>query len=172
MTYSLYDGAVLPARASVKCLRHLLTVASQQPASESLLAARLHQDMRPLTFQTHIATGMTRKLLVRLTGRPQPDFEDNLASYRDIFARIDEVEQDLSRVDQELVGARAEHVAPTQMGPGRVLEISSMQYAHAAALPTIFFHVSIIYAIMRKEGVPLGKRDLIESFVDEHVYNL
>lgn len=111
---------------------------------------------------------MTRKLVVRLTGHNQLEFEDNIASYRDAFARIDQVESDL-HVSQDLIEARTQHMAPTQMGPGRVLNISSMQYAHAAALPTILFHVSMVYAILKMEGVSLGKRDFIESFVDEHV---
>lgn len=63
------------------------------------------------------------------------------------------------------------HIELMQMGPGRILDISSIECAHGAVLPIIMFHISMVYAIMRKEGVSLGKRDFIESFIDNHVYN-
>ena len=43
--------------------------------------------------------------------------------------------------------------------------MSGAAFVNGMAIPNIFFHLTIAYAILRKEGVPLGKRDYIISFV-------
>ncbi|KAL3960890.1 hypothetical protein ACCO45_006007 [Purpureocillium lilacinum] len=131
--------------------------------------ARLCEDMKPLVFQVHTATNLAAKMVARLSGQEPQDLNDNLVSYDDMRVRITEVLNALASADKDLVNKLGEESAPTVMGPGRTLDIPGKAFAMGAAMPNIFFHVSMAYAILRKEGVPLGKKDFIMSFVGEHV---
>lgn len=53
------------------------------------------------------------------------------------------------------------------MGPGKTVQMSAAMYAHSIVLPNIYFHLTTAYGIMRKEGVPLGKRDYYVGFIPQ-----
>jgi hypothetical protein len=55
------------------------------------------------------------------------------------------------------------------MGPGKEIQIPSVGYIGAYGLPNIFFHLSMTYAIMRNQGVPLGKSDYLSAFMGQHL---
>ncbi|KAA8645442.1 DUF1993 domain-containing protein [Aspergillus tanneri] len=146
-------------------LPHILRQAEQYPNAANLLAARLRDDMKPLTSQIHIATQVSEKMLARLTGRDPVIFDENLKSFAEIHERIENALKALSDADKDVVNRYGEEVSPTTLGPDKILSISGAAFANGTAMPNIFFHLTIAYAILRKEGVPLGKRDYIMSFV-------
>lgn len=165
MVYSLHDGTIVMASSALTSLAHILRQAEQYPNATDLLAARLYEDMKPLTFQVHIATQVSEKMLARLTGREPVIFDENLSSFADLHERIENVLKALKDADKDVVNQLGEEVKPTTLGPGKILPINGAAFANGTAMPNIFFHLSIAYAILRKEGVPLGKRDYIMSFV-------
>ncbi|UNI20724.1 hypothetical protein JDV02_006789 [Purpureocillium takamizusanense] len=169
MAFTLYDGSIATAKAALTTLCHIIDEAQKQPNANSLLQARLCEDMKPLVFQVHTATNLAARMVARLSGQEPLDLDDDLASYDDMRARIADVLGALAHADKDLVNRLGEESAPTVMGPGRALDIPGKAFAMGAALPNIFFHVSVAYTILRKERVPLGKKDFIMSFVGEHV---
>jgi len=169
MAFTLYDGTIATAKAALTTLSHIIDEAQRQPNSETFPQARLCEDMKPLVFQVHTATNLAAKMVARLSGQEPQDLNDNLVSYDDMRVRITEVLNALASADKDLVNKLGEESAPTVMGPSRTLDIPGKAFAMGAAMPNIFFHVSMAYAILRKEGVPLGKKDFIMSFVGEHV---
>jgi hypothetical protein len=52
------------------------------------------------------------------------------------------------------------------------MDLPGKAFAMGAAVPNINFHLSMAYAILRKEGVPLGKKDFIMPFVGEYIVKM
>lgn len=126
----------------------LLTIA----AAHDLLGARLTPDMWTLRQQLFSATGFARRAVLPLEGtapeRVEPDLtEDGLRSA--IFAARAEI-----AASQGPTPDRIGHVAGEA-----VLDQSPDDYVATFALPNLWFHLSMAYAILRARGVDLGKAD-------------
>ena len=100
-------------------------------------------------------------MLARLSGREPVVYDDNLECYAQLYERLENSIRALSEADKDIVNQRGEEVEATVLGPDRILPMSGAAFVNGAAIPNIFFHLTIAYAILRKEGVPLGKRDYI-----------
>ncbi|PLN86551.1 hypothetical protein BDW42DRAFT_158717 [Aspergillus taichungensis] len=160
-----YDS-IRTAQEALLTLSHILTTAvNTHPNPASLPSASLHPDMQPLSFQVHIATFMATKLAARLTLQdPPPTLENNLSTFDDMQARISTVKALLDGVPAAEVNANAQEIRLTALGPKSV-EISGAEYARVFNLPNIYFHVVTAYGILRKEGVPLGKKEYMTEFI-------
>ncbi|VUC28879.1 unnamed protein product [Clonostachys rosea] len=169
MAYSLYDGTIPVLKAALKDTAHLLKMARMLPHPNTLLDARLYEDMKPLTFQVYTVTKFTEIISARLSGREAVVYEDDMTSWEEMHARINEVLARVQNTDKDVVNKLGEEAAPTAMGEGVTMDLTGKAYAHGVTIPNILFHVSITYAILRKEGVPLGKADFIMPFVREYV---
>lgn len=170
MAFTLYDATIVEAKLVLATLEHLLDEAEKQPNSNTFLQARLYDDMKPFTFQIHAATRFSEKLVARLSGRESEEFEDDLTSYSDMRARIAKVLQSLEQTDKDVVNRQGEEVAPTDLPSVGIVDMAGKAFAMGAVMPNINFHLSMAYAILRKEGVPLQKKDYIMKFVNEHIF--
>lgn len=166
MPFSLYDATIGTTKSAIKSLSNVISIAEKQPNAESFLTASIHPDMKPLTFQVHVITAFAERLVARLVVRDAQDLQNNIATYADIHARLDAATKTLESVDKDTINTKGETVAPTKIGPTDEFNISGAVWAGAAALPNIFFHLVTAYDILRKEGVPLGKRDYLTPFVE------
>lgn len=140
--------------------------------AEALLTARLAPDMFPLSTQIRFACVQAQEGMFRLQGREFPASVDLLlnegrnasehpGSIADARIRIDET---VALV--EAVAAEARDVDPATpiahaLPAGMVFDLTAEQYARDWALPQFYFHVMIAYAILRAEGVDLGKVDYV-----------
>jgi hypothetical protein len=140
--------------------------------AEALLSASLAPDMFPLSTQIRFACVQAQEGVFRLQGRAFPASIEVLlnegrnateypGSIAEAKARIDEtvavVEATASdRLDMDPATPIA-HALPT----GMVFDLTAEQYARNWALPQFYFHVMIAYAILRTEGVDLGKADYL-----------
>ncbi|KAB8260099.1 hypothetical protein BDV32DRAFT_123565 [Aspergillus pseudonomiae] len=164
MAHTFYDGTIPVVQSILTTLSHILQQASQQPNATALLSARLHEDMYPLTDQVRITTQFAANLVARLTGQSPVSFDGSPATYAECHGRIETVLKALQQADKDVVNRHADVVASTPMGPEKAVDMSAAVYAHTVALPNIYFHLTTAYAILRKEGVPLGKRDYYVGF--------
>ncbi|PYH72371.1 DUF1993 domain-containing protein [Aspergillus vadensis CBS 113365] len=177
-TSTLY-ATTLPILTSIlKTLLHLLRTAERTHPNPSslLLNSRLHPTMYPLTDQIRLATSFSVRLYARLTNHPEAETlpttllpEGNPQSFAECYERIDKVLELLKDADndastKEVVNANAETVKPAPVGPGVNMDVTNATYAHTMVLPNIYFHLNIAYAIVRMEGVEIGKRDLYVGF--------
>lgn len=170
MAFTLYDATIMVAATALKSLDNILIEAEKHPNTDSFPQAQLYEDMKPLTFQVHAATRFSELVLARLSGREAIEYEDDLKSYADMHARIAKVLEALGQSDKDTVNQVGEEVAPTNLPSAGTMDITGKAFAMGAALPNINFHVAIAYAILRKEGVPLSKKDYIMPFVSEHIF--
>lgn len=169
MAYNLYEGPVLTLKAILKDVTHLVQQAEKQPNADALLKARLHEDMKPFTFQVHTVTRFTDLALARLSGKEFPEYTDDFTSYADLYARIDKVSANLEAADEATVVKYGEESAMTPLPSASPKDITGKAFVNGVAMPNIFFHLSMTYAVLRKEGVPLGKADYIMPFVTQYL---
>lgn len=165
MVYTFYDASIVAAQHALGSLSHLVDVAEQQPNASELLTARLYEDMRPFSSQVHLAAQTIERLLCRLDNREHVPIEDTLATYEDLRQRIQSARKELDGTDKEIINKRGDESAPTWLMPGMTVDMTGAAFASGASMPNLFFHLSIAYAILRAQGVPLGKWDYIQDFM-------
>lgn len=114
--------------------------------------------------QVRLATQFCENLTARLSGREAVNFTGDLSTFAKCYERIETALKVLKETDKGVVNQHADDVGPTQMGPGVTVDMMAATYAHSIALPNIYFHLNAAYGILRKSGVPLGKRDYYAGF--------
>ena len=124
--------------------------------AEVLAVARLAPDQFDLTRQIQSACDTAKLTGARLAGVEAPIHEDGPATLAGLRARIAEVLAFLETLDPAGVdAARGRRYAPAYV-PGK--DIGFPDYVREFAVPNFYFHLSMAYAILRHNGVKLGKR--------------
>jgi len=125
-----------------------------------LVNARLYPDMLPLSKQIQIASDFARSTAARLGGVEPPSYEDNEKTLTELIARIDRTIEFLrTKKAGEIDGSEArEIVRPVRGEPHK---FSGLNYLLQYALPNFFFHTTTAYAILRHNGVEVGKQDYL-----------
>jgi hypothetical protein len=125
-----------------------------------LLNDRLAPDMFTLTRQIQIATDHAKGCMARLAGHAPEALEDNEATFADLQARIKKV---LGIVEsykpEQLEGSETREI--TIKIPNAELKFSGIDYVTGWAMPNFYFHATTAYAILRHNGIELGKRDFL-----------
>ncbi|CAM1508873.1 Fc.00g026120.m01.CDS01 [Cosmosporella sp. VM-42] len=169
MSYTLYDASVGVAIDALNALSAILNIAEAHPDADKLPAARLYEDMLPLTFQVHMVTDTAQKVVARTVGSEPLSFKNDLSSFAEMKARISQVLEIAEKADKDTINARAGETVQLGLGPGKNAELTSMQYINGYGLPNLFFHLTTTYSILRNQGVPLGKKDYLRSFLGKYV---
>lgn len=141
--------------------------------ADTLMAARLAPDMFPLSTQVRFACLQAFEGVYRLRNEPfPPALSQLLDEGRDGGNRPGTVEDALSRIDEALAFVDGARPGPMNDGARRPLAIElpmgiafdmadGERYARDWALPQFYFHVMAAYAILRNQGVELGKADYV-----------
>jgi len=165
MSISMYQVSVPVFVRALSNLRAILEKGAAHAEAkkfkpEVLLNDRLAPDMHPLTRQVQIATDQVKGCAARLAGVEVPKFEDNEASFEDLYARIDKTVAFVKSLKPEQIdGSENKDVSlPTPRGP---LEFKGQPYLLFFVHPNLYFHCTTAYAILRHNGVELGKMDFI-----------
>ncbi|KFA60666.1 hypothetical protein S40285_05075 [Stachybotrys chlorohalonatus IBT 40285] len=169
MSISLYDASIPFAKDALSSLKGILTKASSAPNASGLLDARIYDDMNPLSFQIYTVVDICQKLAHRLQGKEPLKLQDDAKTLEDWQEHIKKAEDILAAVDKSLVDSRANEIVPLAMGSRGTAEITAWGYAQGYAFPNIYFHLNMTYAILRKEGVPVGKLDYLGPFLGKHL---
>ena len=165
MAFTFYDSSIIASKHVLDSLTHLIDIAEKQPNASKLPSARLADDMRPFSSQIHLASQAIERLLCRLHKREHVPIEDKIATFDDMRQRIQSVHAELDAADKDAINKVGDEVAPTWLTPGMTVNMSGSAFAMGASMPNIFFHLSIAYAVLRAEGVPIGKWDYIQPFM-------
>ena len=124
------------------------------------LTARLAPDMLPLTNQVQIACDTAKFLIARLSGIDAPKFDDSEKSLADLRARVAATIEFVQSVPADSIdGTEDKDVTlPRRTGP---IVMKGEAYLKHFALPNFFFHVTTAYALLRHNGVEIGKPDFL-----------
>ena len=127
----------------------------------NLLTARLAPDMLPLTKQVQIACDMAKHAVARISGTEAPRFEDNEASFAELKTRIQKTLDWMATVPPEKLDGTEDKELTIPIGREATRVMKAEAYLKHSALPNFFFHVTTAYAILRHNGVDLGKADYL-----------
>jgi hypothetical protein len=148
-------------------LSSILSKAEQQAKAKGydpavLLGDRLAPDMFTLTRQVQIATDHAKGCMARLAGKTPEAIEDTEASFADLQARIARVLALVESVKEaDCEGSETRDI--TIKIPNSELKFKGLDYVTGWAMPNFYFHVTMAYAILRHNGIELGKRDFLVS---------
>jgi len=116
--------------------------------------------MLPLARQVQIATDVARGGAARLAGVEPPVYEDNEKTFDDLTARIQRTLDYLAGLDASAFEDSATR-AITRPVRGQPHTFTGANYLQQFAVPNVYFHAATAYAILRHNGVPLGKADFL-----------
>lgn len=161
---TFYDGSIAVLDKIIKTMIHILHEGEKLPNADSLLTARLHEDMYPLTDQVRLVAQWSEYLAARLSGREAVKFEAPLTTFPELFERLETGLKSVAEADKDTVNSNRDVSALTPVGPGVEIPMTGAAYAHNVVLPNVYFHLNTAYGILRKEGVQIGKRDYYVGF--------
>jgi hypothetical protein len=150
-------------------LQAILAQAAEHAAAKSIepdafLQARLYPDMFPLVKQVQIAADFARGISARLAGAEVPVYEGKEKSFADLDSLLAQtLEFVASMQPSRFEGSEAKEIV---LRPGTLKEkkLTGQTYLAAYGLPQFLFHVTTSYAILRHNGVPIGKRDFMGAY--------
>ena len=165
MSISMYQVSVPVFIRALSNLRNVLAkgeafAEAKKIKPEVLLNDRLCVDMFPLTRQVQIASDMAKGCAARLAGVDVPKYDDNEASFADLHARIEKTVAFLKTFKPEQIdGSEGRDI--TLPSPRGNMEFKGQEYLLGFVTPNLYFHCTTAYAILRHNGVELGKMDFI-----------
>jgi uncharacterized protein len=126
--------------------------------STVLVNARLAPDMLPLAKQVQIACDMLKNGLARLAGQEAPKFEDNEKTMDELKARIAKTLDYVKSVPASALEGSEDRDIKIPLRD-RTLEMKGLPYVRQWVLPNFYFHAAMLYALLRHNGVDIGKMD-------------
>ncbi|WP_438034913.1 DUF1993 domain-containing protein [Sorangium sp. So ce204] len=165
MTISMYQASVPVLVRMLGNLSAILTKAAAYAEAKKieprvLLDARLAPDMLSLTRQVQIASDSAKGCGARLAAVDLPKYEDNEASFDELQARIAKTVAFLNSLRPEQIDGSEDRdvTIPTRDQP---LQFKGQVYLLNFVLPNFYFHVTTAYAILRHNGLEIGKLDFL-----------
>ncbi|WP_114155168.1 DUF1993 domain-containing protein [Chromobacterium haemolyticum] len=165
MSVSMYQASVPALIRGLNNLSAILDKAAADAAARNiapdvLLNARLAPDMFALTRQVQIASDSAKGCAARLAGVEVPSYADDEASFADLQQRIAKTVAFLQSFNAtQIDGSEAREVVLKVRGDE--IRFSGQNYLLGFVLPNFYFHLTAAYAILRHNGVPLGKMDYL-----------
>jgi uncharacterized protein len=135
--------------------------AQAKKIDESVLVnARLYPDMLPLSKQVQIASDFARGTCARLAGSEPPSFEDNETTLAALETRVERTLEYVRTFKPEQIdGSEAREIVRPIRGEPK--KFTGQNYLMQFALPNFYFHATTTYAILRHNGIEIGKSDFI-----------
>jgi hypothetical protein len=125
--------------------------------------ARLTPDMFPLSRQVQIATDMVKGCAARLAGIEVPSYEDTETTFAELQARIAKTKAFIETVSASQIDGSEQREIILKFG-SHELNLSGQAYLLDFVLPNFHFHLTTTYAILRHNGVEIGKKDYTGDF--------
>jgi len=169
MSPAMYNASVPVFRQMLSALAGIIdkTIAHAEAKKidQAVYAgARLYPDMFPFTRQITIATDHAKGASARLAGVEVPKFEDTEVTLADLKARLQNTLDFIATLKPEqFAGTETRDITiPLRAGP---TTFKGQPYLLHYALPNFYFHVTTAYAILRHNGIEIGKPDFIHQVI-------
>lgn len=168
MSFSMYDASVPVFKQILTSLSAIIDKAEAHAAEkkidpQALLQARLYPDMFPFARQIQVAADFAKGCSARLAGVDVPKYEDTEQTFGELKERIAKTLAFIDGLPQDGVEASAQRDITTGSG-ANAKQFKGQVYLVHYALPHFYFHATTAYAILRHNGVEIGKKDFIGSF--------
>ena len=152
----------------LRALKGLNTVLSKAAAHAeakgfepaALLQARLYPDMFPLIRQVQICTDFAKGAVARLAGEEPPAWADEEVSFDDLISRVAKTASYVAAFGADRIdGSEAREITLVRRDQSSV--VMGQSYLLDQAMPNFYFHLTTAYAILRHNGVEVGKKDYL-----------
>jgi hypothetical protein len=165
MPLSLYQASVLAFQKTLAAESAILDKAAGYAEAKKidpsvLLQARLYPDMFPFAKQVQLTSDFAKGASARLAGAEVPSYADTEATFDELKARIAKTVSFISSLKREQFDGAEEREINLKVG-GRPMSFNGQDYLIHFALPNFYFHATTAYAILRHNGLDLGKRDFM-----------
>lgn len=166
MSISMYTASVPVFATMLGNLSHFIDKAKVNAQSRGfdvnvLAQSRLAPDMLPFTRQILIACDAAKLAVARIGGIEAPKFDDTETTMDELQQRIARTIAFLETVQPGQLDGSEEREITFPVGRDRTRTMKAEAYLKHWALPNVFFHVTTAYALLRHNGVDLGKTDYL-----------
>ena len=166
MSISMSSASLPVCTRMLTNLSHILSKAEQfveakkiDPAA--LTTYRLAPDMFPFTRQVLISCDAVKNGLARLSGIEAPKFEDNETTLAQLQERIQKTLAFVATVPASALDGTEDKEITFPAGPGKTRTLNGQDFLTSWMLPNMYFHITTAYAILRHNGVEVGKVDYL-----------
>ena len=169
MTLSMHAASVPVFKQMLASLADVLSKAEAHAADRkidpnALLQARLFPDMFPLVRQVQIACDFAKSVPARLAGADVPAYEDTEQTFAELQARIARTLDFIGGLDAAAFDGSEQREIVLRPGTPKERRIGGQAYLLNYGLPQFFFHVTTTYALLRHNGVEVGKKDFMGAY--------
>ncbi len=165
MPISMYDFSIPVLTRGLTNLSAILDKGAAHATAKKfdsivLAQSRLFPDMFPLVRQVQIACDTAKGAAARLAGIEVPKHEDTEATFADLKARISKTLDVVKSITPAQM-KDAENRTIELKFPNGTWKFTAVGYLTDFVLPNFYFHESMVYALLRKAGVEIGKGDYL-----------
>jgi len=165
MSISMYEASVPVFLSMLKNLSAILDKAEafateHKVAPEVMLNWRLAPDMFPFSRQVQIVADFAKGTTARLAGAEVPSYPDEEKTFADLKARIAKTVKFVQGFSAKDIDGSEGRDITLKIG-GQDMHFKGEPYLVHFALPNFYFHATTAYAILRRCGVEIGKRDFL-----------
>jgi uncharacterized protein len=165
MAISMYSASVPVMQHMLRNLGHILEKGEQHAMARkidpaALTTFRLAPDMLPFTRQVLIACDACKNGVARISGVEAPKFDDKEATFGELRERIEKTIAYLQSVPASAMDGTEDKEITFPVGPN-TRTMKGQAYLTTWVLANMFFHITTAYAILRHNGVDLGKADYL-----------
>jgi len=162
MSFTVYDASAPVFVATLRNMRAWLDKAAGEKDPAALVEARLVEDMKPLTAQYQFASDSAKNAIARLAGIEPPAMPDTETTFAELQARCDKTIAFIESVDAAALAGSEDRQVEIKFPNGMGYRFTGADYLRKFALPNFYFHATMAYAILRAQGVSLGKPDYLQ----------
>ena len=164
MTITMYAASVPVFQQVLGGLGNVLAKAEAHTIERkldpnALLHARLFPDMFTFTRQVQIACDFAKGVSARLAETEVPVYDDKEQSFEELRALVARTIEFIGSLDASRFDGSEQREIVTRPGTPRERTFSGQAYLLTYGLPQFFFHVTTAYALLRHNGIEIGKRD-------------
>ncbi len=161
MTISIHQASVPAFVSMLTNIRNWLDKAAAQKPEAELIEARLAPDMHALARQIQMVSDGAKGAVARLSDGEPAAMPDTETSFAELKARCDQTIAYVQSVDPAALEAGAAREIVLTFPNGGGMKCDGVTYLLGFVLPNFYFHASMVYAIMRAQGIEIGKFDYL-----------
>ena len=169
MTISLYAASIPVYKQMLNSLADILKKAEGHATAKNidpnaLLQARLYPDMFPLLRQVQVACDFARSASARLSNTDIPKVADDQQTFADLQKLLADAIAFVDTATPAKIDGQESREIITRPGTPHERKFTCQTYLLTYALPQFFFHVTAAYAILRHNGIEIGKKDYMGAY--------
>jgi len=170
MSLSMYQASIPVFISKLNNLSGIIKKAEDHAGAKKIepeifINARLAPDMFPLSRQVQIVTDGVKGCAARLGGVEIPSYPDTEKTFPELQARIAKTIDFLKTFNANQIDGTEERKVTFKLR-GQETSFLGQAYLLNFVLPNFYFHISMTYAILRHNGVEVGKMDYLSDLMN------